>query len=659
MDKVLKLIESVREKQGEMPAPGSQEELREREKLLKMAQNLHQWMATDDPIEKDVYGNRKASIELDATTFYPFLESHKFVMVDFHAPWCPHCQHFDPTWQQFAFVINQHTYRRGAEINTRGKAAIATVNCVENQALCTRELIQGYPTVRVYRNGASGTVFTWEEHFDSKENKTYYFNPVTKVASWEKPMRMSVAHTEEYMGQRDVQSLIAFVDVALTESLQFEGYKVGANQLPILDTIDVDGNGESDSRLVTKGCTVEGFVTMSRVPGSLKFRSVGKDTNMDPDRVNMTHTVNHLSFGNRLKPYELRTLLRQDLGSEGRTAIPSVNWNYNKDFTSKVPRLCHEHYIKIVSTTFKYLSGQQLATYEYTINSNKLIEHTAASEQALVPSTTFRFDLVRAAAAPPARGGVPAPARVPRGAGADARRPPPSAPRATATVPRAGDPQGDAGVVDQAAGADLRHHRRRVHRRGAARGHRERRELRVQETPGQAHVKQGGGAGSVGRSVGRSLDGAAARGFSGWTRAADGSPSRRWYTPREFTPPLRRAGDMHVLYNNIHPMPPPLQPPIEVMDRFCRLEWSSNMPACAAFLPMSAPFTAPAISSSDAPARSRSRRLVSSRSSLKRHTFSEPSARSRSLLQPEQNLSVMLDTKLTLPAAPPAASTTS
>ena len=394
VDKVLSLIESVRQKQGEMPAAGSQEELREKEKLLKMAQNLHLWMETDDPIAKDVYGNRKASIELDSTTFYSFLESHKFVMVDFHAPWCPHCQHLDPTWQQFAFVINQHTYRRGAEINTRGHAAIATVNCVENNALCTRELIQGYPTIRVYRNGASGTVFTWEEHFDKKENKTYYFNPVTKVASWEKPMRMSVAHTEEYMGQRDVQSLIAFVDIALTESLQFEGYKVGANQLPVLDTIDVDGNGESDSRLVTKGCTVEGFVTMSRVPGSLKFRSVGKDLNMDPHRVNMTHTVNHLSFGNRLKPYELRTLLRQDLGSEGTTTtIPSVNWNYNKDFVSKLPLLCHEHYIKIVSTTFKYLSGQKLATYEYTINSNKLIEHTAANEQAVVPSTTFRFDL--------------------------------------------------------------------------------------------------------------------------------------------------------------------------------------------------------------------------------------------------------------------------
>ena len=60
VDKVLSLIESVRQKQGEMPAAGSQEELREKEKLLKMAQNLHLWMETDDPIAKDVYGNRKA-----------------------------------------------------------------------------------------------------------------------------------------------------------------------------------------------------------------------------------------------------------------------------------------------------------------------------------------------------------------------------------------------------------------------------------------------------------------------------------------------------------------------------------------------------------------------------------------------------------------------
>ena len=344
-------------------------------------------------VEKDVYGNREAAIELTTSTFYPFLDSHKFVMVDFHAPWCPHCQHFDPTWQQVAFVINQQVYRRGERIGTHGKAAVASVNCVDNPELCDRELIQGFPTIRVYRNGASGTTFSWEEHHDAKTNKTYYFNPVTKVTSWDKPLKMSVQHKEDYVGARDVMSLISFADLALTESLQFEGYKTGADKLPILDAIDTDKDGDSDSRLVTMGCTVEGFVTLSRVPGSLKFRAVNPDLNMDPKRVNMTHTVNHLSFGNRLKPYELRTLLRQDLGKTKNAPLPLVNWNYHKDFVSRVPSLCHEHYLKIVSTTFSYLSGQMLQTYEYTINSNKLVEHTPLSDFPLTPSVTFRFDL--------------------------------------------------------------------------------------------------------------------------------------------------------------------------------------------------------------------------------------------------------------------------
>ena len=314
-------------------------------------------------------------------------------MIDFHAPWCPHCQHFDPVWQQFAFVVNQHTYRQGSAIQTRGRAAIATVNCVANAQLCDEQSIQGYPTVRVFRNGASGTVFSWEEHLDQKSNKTYYFNPVTKVTSWERPIRMSVAHTEDYRGGRDVASLIAFVDIALTESLQFEGYRVGANQLPILDNLDVDKDGQSDSRLVTTGCTIEGFVTLSRVPGSLKFRAVGRDLNMDPERINMTHTVNHLSFGNRLKPYEIKRLMRQDVGKDMPKTLPFVHWNYAKDFLSKTPLLCHEHYIKVVSSTFQYLSGQILSTYEYTINSNKLIEHTPLNDMPIIPSLTFRFDL--------------------------------------------------------------------------------------------------------------------------------------------------------------------------------------------------------------------------------------------------------------------------
>ena len=50
VEQVIKLIDSVRQKQGNAPGAGSIEETKEREKLYKAAQNLHIWMNTDDPV---------------------------------------------------------------------------------------------------------------------------------------------------------------------------------------------------------------------------------------------------------------------------------------------------------------------------------------------------------------------------------------------------------------------------------------------------------------------------------------------------------------------------------------------------------------------------------------------------------------------------------
>ena len=50
VDKIVQLIESVRQKQGNTPKDGTAEEREERSKLLKAAQNLHIWMNTNDPV---------------------------------------------------------------------------------------------------------------------------------------------------------------------------------------------------------------------------------------------------------------------------------------------------------------------------------------------------------------------------------------------------------------------------------------------------------------------------------------------------------------------------------------------------------------------------------------------------------------------------------
>ena len=40
----------------------------------------------------DHYGNKKYSVELTDKNWAPIIKEHKVVLVNFHAPWCPHCQ---------------------------------------------------------------------------------------------------------------------------------------------------------------------------------------------------------------------------------------------------------------------------------------------------------------------------------------------------------------------------------------------------------------------------------------------------------------------------------------------------------------------------------------------------------------------------------------
>ena len=56
-----------------------------------------------------------------------------FVM--FYAPWCPHCQRLTPVWEKLAAAYGKH------HVN------IAKVNCDDNNDVCRRFNVKGYPTV--------------------------------------------------------------------------------------------------------------------------------------------------------------------------------------------------------------------------------------------------------------------------------------------------------------------------------------------------------------------------------------------------------------------------------------------------------------------------------------------------------------------------------
>ena len=123
----------------------------------------------------------------------------------------------------------------------------------------------------------------------------------------------------------------------------------------------------------TSGCIIDGSFRVNRVPGAFYVTPHSMGHNLNPDVINMTHTVKHLSFGKHVPgrpsyvPRNLRRVWKRvpkDLG--GRFAAGD-----EATFYSEEPNTVHEHYLKIVSRTFEPLEGQAVQLYEYTFNSNR------------------------------------------------------------------------------------------------------------------------------------------------------------------------------------------------------------------------------------------------------------------------------------------------
>lgn len=67
-------------------------------------------------------------------------------MVKFYAPWCRHSKELAPIFQQVAEKFDK-------------KVIFAEVDCTRNNALCVQEHVNGYSTMRFYKDGAFSDKF--------------------------------------------------------------------------------------------------------------------------------------------------------------------------------------------------------------------------------------------------------------------------------------------------------------------------------------------------------------------------------------------------------------------------------------------------------------------------------------------------------------------
>ncbi|CAK83420.1 unnamed protein product (macronuclear) [Paramecium tetraurelia] len=110
-------------------------------------------------------------VVLDASNFDAALMRFEVLLVDFYAPWCPHCQKLMPQFEEAANILKQ----RKSKIN------LAKVDCTKESFLCHESEVRGYPTLRVFYHDkrfpylgdrtSHGIVDFMEKHLKQEEEK--------------------------------------------------------------------------------------------------------------------------------------------------------------------------------------------------------------------------------------------------------------------------------------------------------------------------------------------------------------------------------------------------------------------------------------------------------------------------------------------------------
>ncbi|EIW61974.1 protein disulfide isomerase [Trametes versicolor FP-101664 SS1] len=80
-------------------------------------------------------------LDLTHDNFDAVVNPESLILVEFFAPWCGHCKALAPHYEEAATALKEKNIK------------IAKVNCVDEAEFCQTNGIQGYPTLRVYRNG--------------------------------------------------------------------------------------------------------------------------------------------------------------------------------------------------------------------------------------------------------------------------------------------------------------------------------------------------------------------------------------------------------------------------------------------------------------------------------------------------------------------------
>ncbi|XP_024515759.1 protein disulfide isomerase-like 5-4 [Selaginella moellendorffii] len=278
---------------------------------------------------------------LTSSTFDEYARRYSVLVVNFYAPWCIWSARLKPSWDKAAGIIAEKYHP------DTGRILLGKVDCTDNNDLCRKHHIQGFPSIRIFRKGHD---LKGDEH-GHHEHDSYY-------------------------GERDTDSLVKAMEALVPKetTLALEDKTNGTVKRPAPRA---------------GGCRIEGFIRAKKVPGNIIISAHSGSHSFDASAMNMTHYVSQFSFGRELNFWMRRELYRiyPHLASVYDTVEANLT---GRIYVSQHENITHDHYLQVVKTEVVSLQKRKefslLEQYDYTSHSNTV-------QNTNVPVAKFHYEL--------------------------------------------------------------------------------------------------------------------------------------------------------------------------------------------------------------------------------------------------------------------------
>mmetsp|Transcript_6398 Transcript_6398/g.13863 ORF Transcript_6398/g.13863 Transcript_6398/m.13863 type:complete len:487 (+) Transcript_6398:164-1624(+) len=296
---------------------------------------------------EELHEDGEQAVELDPSNFAAFLEEHEMAFIDMYAPWCIWCQRLHPTWEKFA----EEVHKLGMPIG------VGKVNCVTHAQLCKDQKVMAFPTLRWYKN--SEPIFP------------------------------------DYKMDRTVAALTGYAKRKLDMEQKYKDWETKNAGNPDKERMRPNAGG---SRAEHPGCQVSGHLMVNRVPGNFHIEAKSVNHNLNAAMTNLTHRVNHLSFGEpitKLPPYMESTPFMRKV-KRVLKQVPEEHKQFNpmddQEYITTAFHQAYHHYIKVVSTHLNMGSSSDDVN---SITVYQMLEQSQIVfyDEVNVPEARFSYDM--------------------------------------------------------------------------------------------------------------------------------------------------------------------------------------------------------------------------------------------------------------------------